>query len=54
MRSICEAIMIDAMFELPSSNNISKVVVDQSVINGENDPILVYEEPQQDLVSGES
>jgi len=31
------------MYELPSADNISKVVVDGSVILGEAEPILVYE-----------
>jgi len=31
------------MYELPSADNICKVVVDGSVILGESEPILVYE-----------
>lgn len=50
LRSIIENILLDTMFDLPSTDNVSKVVIDANVINGENDPILVYEEP--DIASG--
>jgi ATP-dependent Clp protease ATP-binding subunit ClpX len=54
LRSIIENVLLDTMFDLPSSDNVSKVVIDESVINGENSPILMYEEQVQDLASGES
>jgi ATP-dependent Clp protease ATP-binding subunit ClpX len=44
LRSIIENVLLDTMFDLPSTDNVSKVVVDESVINGENSPILIYEE----------
>lgn len=43
LRTIVENVLLDTMYELPSSENISKVVIDESVINGQSDPILVYE-----------
>lgn len=45
LRSIIENTLLDIMFDLPSTDNVSKVVIDANVINGENDPILVYEDP---------
>jgi ATP-dependent Clp protease ATP-binding subunit ClpX len=30
------------MFELPSMQNVSKVVIDEPTINGESKPILMY------------
>jgi ATP-dependent Clp protease ATP-binding subunit ClpX len=43
LRTIVENVLLNTMYELPSADNISKVVVDESVIMGESDPILVYE-----------
>lgn len=43
LRSIVEAVLLDTMYELPSLKNISKVVIDESVIKGESDPILIYQ-----------
>jgi ATP-dependent Clp protease ATP-binding subunit ClpX len=41
------------MFELPSLDNVSKVVIDESVIAGENAPILIYEDQSADMASGD-
>ena len=54
LRSIIENVLLDTMFDLPSSENISKVVIDENVISGENDPILVYQESDTDLITGEA
>ena len=43
LRTIVENILLDTMYEIPSADNISKVVVDESVILGESEPLLVYE-----------
>ncbi len=42
LRSILEHALIDIMFELPSMANLSKVVVDEGVIGGESQPLLIY------------
>ncbi|WP_299269112.1 ATP-dependent protease ATP-binding subunit ClpX [uncultured Psychrosphaera sp.] len=46
LRSIIEAVLLDTMFELPSLENVSKVVVDGSAIDGESAPILIYDNAQ--------
>ncbi len=43
LRSILEATLLDTMYQIPSEDNVTKVVVDQSVINGESDPIKIYQ-----------
>jgi len=43
LRSIMEHVLLDTMYELPSMEGVHKVIVDESVINGESDPILIYE-----------
>jgi ATP-dependent Clp protease ATP-binding subunit ClpX len=42
LRSIMESVLLDTMYRLPSEENVAKVVVDESVINGESAPLLVY------------
>ncbi|MEX1199725.1 MAG: ATP-dependent Clp protease ATP-binding subunit ClpX [Methylophaga sp.] len=53
LRSIIENVLLDTMFDLPSLDNVSKVVIDESVINGENSPILIYQDHSKDLAAGE-
>ena len=43
LRSIIEATLLDTMYELPSMEQVSKVVIDGSVIEGDSDPILIYD-----------
>ena len=43
LRSIMEKILLDTMYELPSLEGVTKVVVDESVINGDSQPYLIYE-----------
>ncbi len=42
LRSILEGVLLETMYELPSSEDVSKVVIDESVINGESEPLLIY------------
>ncbi len=42
LRSIIEHALLDLMFDLPSMQNVSKVVVDEQMINGEGPPLLIY------------
>ncbi len=44
LRSILEHTLLDTMFDLPSLSNVTKVVVDDGVINGESKPLLIYSE----------
>ncbi|MFU8789595.1 MAG: ATP-dependent Clp protease ATP-binding subunit ClpX [Methylobacter sp.] len=43
LRTIVENVLLNTMYELPSADNICKVVVDGGVILGEAEPLLVYE-----------
>lgn len=43
LRSIVEGVLLDTMYELPSMQDVSKVVIDETVIRGESDPILIYQ-----------
>jgi ATP-dependent Clp protease ATP-binding subunit ClpX len=39
-------VLLDTMYELPSLENVSKVVVDESVINHQTEPYLIYSNAQ--------
>ena len=41
LRSIVEAVLLDTMYELPSLQNVAKVVIDENAVNGGR-PILMY------------
>jgi ATP-dependent Clp protease ATP-binding subunit ClpX len=43
LRSILENVLLDTMYSIPSEKNVSKVVIDESVINGESEPIKIYD-----------
>ncbi len=49
LRSILEHVLLDTMYELPSLEKVTKVVIDASVIEGETDPILIYEGGEKQL-----
>ncbi|NTW07710.1 MAG: AAA domain-containing protein, partial [Syntrophaceae bacterium] len=51
LRTIVENVLLNTMYELPSSDNIRKVVVDEAVILGESEPILVYESEKKKAVA---
>jgi hypothetical protein len=38
-------VLLDTMYELPSLENVSKVVVDESVIEHKSEPYLIYQTP---------
>ena len=42
LRTILENVLLDTMYELPSMKNVSKVVVDDTVIEGHQQPYIVY------------
>lgn len=43
LRSIVESILLDTMYELPAMEDVSKVVIDETVVKGESKPILIYD-----------
>jgi ATP-dependent Clp protease ATP-binding subunit ClpX len=44
LRSILEQSLIDTMYELPNASNVERVVVDESTIDENKAPLLVYRE----------
>ena len=43
LRTILEGVLLDTMYELPSSTTAKKVVVDEAVVIGETQPYIMYE-----------
>src|SRR6266852_2057999 len=42
LRSILEQILLDTMYELPTLDNVSKVVVEESMVSADGKPLLIY------------
>lgn len=55
LRSIMEAVLLDTMYKIPSLEAVSKVIIDEAVIQGESEPLLMYEnaEPTSKSVADE-
>lgn len=55
LRSIMEAVLLDTMYRIPSLDAVSKVIIDEAVIQGESEPLLMYEnaEPTSKSVADE-
>jgi ATP-dependent Clp protease ATP-binding subunit ClpX len=47
LRSILENALLDTMYDLPSMENVAKVVVDEGVIKGDSAPLLIYGQDEQ-------
>ena len=43
LRSIIEDIMLETMFDLPSTADVKEIVIDENVVHRKEKPILVYE-----------
>ena len=52
LRSILESVLLDTMYEIPSLEGVSKVVIDGSVIAGESEPLLIYSQQEEARVDG--
>ncbi|MCH7830350.1 MAG: ATP-dependent Clp protease ATP-binding subunit ClpX [Proteobacteria bacterium] len=51
LRTILENVLLETMYDLPSSENAKKVVVDAAVVTGENEPHIIYETDETPTVS---
>lgn len=52
LRAILENVMLDLMYDIPSQDNITEVVISEDVIVGEGEPIMVYSK-QLDKIQAE-
>jgi ATP-dependent Clp protease ATP-binding subunit ClpX len=53
LRTILEQVLLDTMYDLPSMEEVSKVVVDEAVIAGESDPLMIYEHSDKQLAASD-
>jgi ATP-dependent Clp protease ATP-binding subunit ClpX len=53
LRTILEGVLLNSMYDLPSLENVSKVVVDETVIEGDAEPFILYENAQQAVGASE-
>jgi ATP-dependent Clp protease ATP-binding subunit ClpX len=51
LRTILENVLLETMYELPSTTNAKKVVVDESVVTGETKPYFIYESDEAPTVN---
>ena len=42
LRTILESLLLKTMFDLPSQENVEEIIIDQTVVTGKNEPIVVY------------
>ncbi|VFP87561.1 ATP-dependent protease ATP-binding subunit ClpX [Candidatus Erwinia haradaeae] len=49
LRSIVENVLLNIMYDLPSMNNIEKVIIDESVVDGKQEPLLIYSEESKKI-----
>lgn len=47
LKSILEAVLLEVMYKIPSETSVAKVVIDENVINGASEPLLIYENLDQ-------
>ena len=51
LRTILENVLLDTMYDLPSTSSAKKVVVDEAVVTGENSPYVIYESDESPTVN---
>jgi ATP-dependent Clp protease ATP-binding subunit ClpX len=54
LRSIMEQVLLDTMYDLPSMENVAKVVIDESVIEGKSKPLILYKNPEKPRIASEA
>ncbi len=47
LRSILESVLLETMYEVPSQDDVSKVVIDEGAITGESQPLVIYESTEK-------
>jgi ATP-dependent Clp protease ATP-binding subunit ClpX len=45
LRSIVEALLLDTMYDLPTTPNLERVVVDENMVEKEGKPLLIFADP---------
>lgn len=53
LRTILEQVLLDTMYDLPSMDDVTKVVVDEGVIAGESEPLMIYENSDKQIAASD-
>ena len=51
LRSILESVLLDSMYSIPSREDVHQVVIDEPVIRGDSQPLLVYQSNEMPKVA---
>ena len=51
LRSILEHSLLEVMYDLPSIENLSKVVIDEGTIKGESQPLMIFQDTRKKVES---
>lgn len=49
LRSIMEAILLDAMYELPGLEGVEEIVINREVVEGNAEPLYIYSDRREDV-----
>jgi ATP-dependent Clp protease ATP-binding subunit ClpX len=47
LRSILEKVLLDTMYDLPGMEGVTKIAIDAAVVDGESEPLLIYESQEK-------
>ena len=53
LRSILENVLLDTMYDIPSAENVAIVVIDESMVFGDSEPLLVYQQDDKKAAADE-
>jgi ATP-dependent Clp protease ATP-binding subunit ClpX len=53
LRTMLEQVLLDIMYDLPSMKNVTKVVVDEAVVNGASPPFLIFSGGEKQLAASD-
>jgi ATP-dependent Clp protease ATP-binding subunit ClpX len=53
LRTILEQVLLDTMYDLPSMEEVTKVVIDEAVISGESKPLMLFESGEKQIAASD-
>jgi len=53
LRSILEHVLLDTMYDIPSMERVRKVVIDEALVKGETEPLILYEGDKRQRVASD-
>lgn len=53
LRSILEHVLLDTMYDIPSMERVRKVVIDEALVKGETEPLIIYDGDKRQRVASD-